>query len=259
MLTELECIFIDNSARGAKLAERLNIKRFMVDFESEGKAARQNKKNSRISEHSFEDLQRLRDNLKDTKLMVRMDPNRSLEKQLHCFKDANVDEVMIPMINNYEFLNDIYKMMGADFELVPLIETCYSLKHIDKILQLLEPKYVHFGLNDLHLEMKLKNMFLVYKNEMFHDAINVVQKKSLSFGIGGIAPLSAKLDLNPKHVLELLVSHKATGVILSRAFNKLLDDELEFSNSFQELQQGYTNSFECSRDSALNHLNEMEF
>lgn len=232
----MDFILIDNTREGARVARDLGITRFMLDFEVKGKAERQSMKISRISDHRYGDLIGIKAILNTSQLIVRIDPERDLEEQLERCIEANVDELMVPMIEDIASLERLISLAPPNINFVPLIETKFSLMQIDKIIARLKPNYLHFGLNDLHLQYNLSFMFSMFNEPQFIESLHVAREHNIRFGIGGVAPLSSNLELSSVEILMLLKNYGASGVILSRAFNQLLTNKIEeFRNEYIQI------------------------
>ena len=79
--------------------------------------------------------------------------------------------------------------MGDRAEAVPLVETVSALCNQCRlqICETLPITRLHFGLNDLHLELKLDFMFELLIDQRLELAAQALRYHGINFGIGGIA------------------------------------------------------------------------
>ena len=106
-----------------------------------------------------------------------------------------------------------------------LIETTSALNNLDDILKLHPFKYVHIGLNDIHIERNTSFMFEPYIDGLLEKAVSVLKKNYVKFGIGGIGKIGSDLLPTPECIINEHTRLKSSGVILSRSFKGDFSEE----------------------------------
>ena len=209
-------LFITNSPEIAAYVEHCGVTRIFLDLERIGKLERQGHLDTVISQHSISDILPIKSALKSAKLMVRVNPlNDNSQSEIDEVISAGADIIMLPMFQSSIEVAVIGDMINGRVKFIPLIETYNAALEIEKIHDLECVDELHIGLNDLHLDMKLKFMFQLL-SEGFVDGI--VSKLKKPFGIGGIARLGEG-TIPADYILAEHVRLKSSAVILSRAFH----------------------------------------
>ena len=94
----LELFYITNNPEVAKIAEKYGVNRLWVDLETLGKAERQKGQNSVKSQHTVQDIVKLRKVLKKSLLMVRVNPwNKNSAAEIAAAIDSGAEVIMLPM------------------------------------------------------------------------------------------------------------------------------------------------------------------
>lgn len=223
-MTKFNTIYISNSSSDAALCESVEVSYFMVDLEILGKEARQQGRNTLISRHTIGDVIKVRSCLKNTKLLVRVNPiNEASEEEINSVIEAGADSVMLPMARTSNDVSQFCKLVGSRAETILLVETGAAFLDIENIVSSNNIDRVHLGLNDLHLELKLKFMFQLFASDAMNYFKDVLRTYKVPFGVGGIAPIGKGL-LAPDVILS---QHRLFGsdcAILSRDFKKALEE-----------------------------------
>lgn len=216
----LQLIAITNDANFWRSLELSGCDRLMIDLELIGKKERQHGLDSVVSEHTLEDVQRMRAEFPDSEMIVRVNP-------LHCNSETELEDVlaekpehiMLPMFRSRDEIDQIARIIDARAGLIPLVETLDGLKVISNLSAL--PRGVSelfFGLNDLHIEMQCSFMFEALLDTRLRIAMARAGELGV-FGFGGIAQLDQGL-ISGRHVLAFHSYFGSQGVILSRSFKQ---------------------------------------
>lgn len=212
-------IAITNDINHALILQDCGIQQIMVDTENLGKMERQSGKGAVINFHKFEDVKILKEKLIATEVICRIngyheDINLEIESAIKC----GADILMLPMILDMNDLKKMVKFIDGRVPILPLIETSYSIFKLNEIIDLTKPNQIHFGLNDLHICLGMKNLFEVFISPLFESAVSYASKRVKLVGVGGVGDPMLKQKVSP----ELLINeHKILGsssVILSRSF-----------------------------------------
>lgn len=232
--------FTNNCLIASSLDELKSIDTIFVDLEILGKFDRQGHTSGLISNHTYEDIERLRKCIKSTCLGVRIDPfNSNSEYQINKCIRYGVEVIMLPMFSAVEEVNKVISLIDNRVSLDLLFETPKSLEIIDLIPKESIRK-IHFGINDLSLAYSFKSMFDCLFFKGLEDAALKCFKKGFDFGIGGIGALGSK-PIQPELILTKLITMKSNRAILSRSFLKKIE----------------TNNLISAKDSAKKNLEEL--
>lgn len=234
----IELIYLTNIIDEVKIVDNLSVDWVFCDLEYIGKNIRQKGRDTIISKHSLKDVKNISSVIQNSKLIVRTNPiGEWSANELNALrKIPKIDMLMLPYFKEVSeverFLELIYY---HDSEPCLLIETMGAINNLDKILDLHKFKYVHIGLNDIHIERKTISMFEPFADGLLDKISKILLKKNQKFGIGGIG----KIDLNLKPSAEsILIEHKrlgSEGVILSRTFKGVFNNNVaNFSNQLED-------------------------
>ena len=220
----IDLLTITNLPELAVRCDRMPGMRLLVDLERNGKAARQKGRDTFISSHELSDVGRIKTVLKQSKLMVRVNPYHShspaaSKAELDAVLDQGADMIMLPMFSQADELRAFADSVARRAPIVPLLETAGALLSLDSWIDTPGIHEVFVGLNDLHLSLGCRFMF----EPLLHGHVERVAKaatgRDLRFGFGGIARVHE--GLLPGHaVLAEHVRLGSSAVILSRTFNR---------------------------------------
>ena len=199
--------------------------RLFVDLERNGKAERQKGFNTFISSHQMDDVGRIKSVLKQSRLMVRVNPCQTdnldaSNAEVEAAIAQGADMLMLPMFNNAQALKAFSCMVAGRVPIVPLLETVGALRTLDSWIDTPGIHEVFVGLNDLHLAMGCNFMFEPLVMGHVERVGKAAKARGLRFGFGGIA----RMDEGQLAGREVLAEHLRLGsdaVILSRTFNRI--------------------------------------
>jgi citrate lyase beta subunit len=215
----LELIQITNDPAFARRCDALGGFRLFVDLERRGKAERQAGRNTFISAHGIEDVARIKQMLRQSRLMVRVNP-------LHPGTAAEVDAViaqgadllMLPMFTQAHELREFAALVRGRAPIVPLLETGAALECLEEWIDTPGLSEIFLGLNDLHLSLGHRFMFEPLALGLVDRVAQAAHRQGLPFGFGGIA----RIDDGQLPGRDVLAEHLRLGsgsVILSRTFH----------------------------------------
>lgn len=214
----LKFMYITNNIKVATIAEHAGVDRIWIDLERLGKEERQKNMNTVKSKHSFEDISSIRNVIKKSELIVRIDPlNVNTKSDVEEAIKRGADLLMLPMFRTAPevkcFLNYVKKRVKT----VLLLETKEAVENLDSILSLEGIDEIHIGLNDLSISYNLDFMFELLSNGVVEYICNKIKDKGIPYGFGGIARIGEGLLPAEK----LITEHYRLGstrAILSRSF-----------------------------------------
>lgn len=220
----MKFILFSNSLEIASLCDEVDkIDTIYIDLERLGKQERQFGRDTFISTHSVVDISNMSGFLRNTKLGVRVDPYNDMTRiQIADAVQRGCDSIMLPYFKTtdevFRFID--YVPSHVDFEL--LFETKEAIANIDRFFTGRLPAYVHFGLNDLAIDLGLDSCMDVLHSHLFNEAIIKLQSSlpHVRYGIGGIGypKISESYKIQPFELFQTYSKLGSQRVILSRSF-----------------------------------------
>lgn len=221
----LELIQITNDPAFARRCDELGGFRIFVDLERLGKAERQAGRNTFISAHRMEDIGRIKQVLRRTPLMVRVNPlHDGTAGEVEAALAGGADLLMLPMFKKASELQDFAGLVAARSPIVPLLETGAALECLDEWISTPGLVEVFVGLNDLHLSLGHRFMFQPLALGLVDRVAIAAKRHALRFGFGGIARLDEGL-LPGRDVLAEHLRLGSGSVILSRTFHRTVESD----------------------------------
>ena len=220
----LQLMYITNRIDVAKIAQENGVDRIFVDMEHIGKEERQAGMNTVKMFHTVEDVKRLRAVLDKSQLLVRVNPIHeasgewcSSKEEIDAVIEAGADMVMIPMAKTPEELERFVEYVGGRAKTVFLLETAEANENAEAMLNIVGIDEVHIGLNDLHLAYRKNFMFELLCDGTVDRLCDILQRKNIPYGIGGIAKLGGGL-LPAEYIIAEHYRMGSKAAILSRSF-----------------------------------------
>ena len=116
----LKLMYITNRPDVAQVAQGCGVDRIFVDMEYIGKEERQGGLDTVKSHHTVEDVKNLRKVLKETELLVRVNPIHeagenwcSSEDEINAVVEAGADIIMLPMAKTVDEIKKFVKYVGG--------------------------------------------------------------------------------------------------------------------------------------------------
>lgn len=230
----LELIQITNDPAFAQRCDALGGFRLFVDLERLGKAERQAGRDTFISAHRLEDVARIRAVLRNSRLMVRVNPlHEGTPGEVDAALAAGADCLMLPMFTGASDLGAFSAIVAGRAPIVPLLETAAALASVEQWAGTPGLQEIYVGLNDLHLSLGCRFMFEPLADGSVERVAAVARRHGLPFGFGGIARLDEGL-LPGRDVLAEHLRLGSASVILSRTFHR--DDAMDFEREVAALR-----------------------
>lgn len=214
----LKLMFITNNENVAKMAENNGVDWIFIDLEINGKQERQGHLDTVISQHSIDDVRKIKKVLKRAKLIVRVNPIYQDSKiEVDRVIKYGSDIVMLPFFKNKSEIEDFIKYVNGRARVCLLLETSEAVNNIDSILKVQGIDYIHIGLNDLHLSYQMKFMFELLADGTVEMLCKKIKEKNIPYGFGGISKLGNG-TLPAENIITEHYRLKSSMVILSRSF-----------------------------------------
>ena len=232
----IKLMYIANEPNIAHIAERNGVDRIFVDLEVRNKAKRQKNIDSVKSHHCLDDINKIKDTLTTAELLVRSNAMYDgSQKEIDEIVSRGADIVMLPMWESVDDAKRFRDYIDGRAKVMLLLETIPAEKSLDDVLELDGIDEILIGLNDLHLQYKLKFLFELLANGKIDELMNKMVAKGLPCGFGGIASLDKGM-ISGRNILAEHYRLHSSMAILSRSFcdTSKIKDEDEIENIFHQ-------------------------
>ena len=214
----LKLMYITNNPEVALIAEKYGVDRIWIDLETLGKEERQKDMDTVKSEHTIEDIKKIKPLLSKSEMLVRVNPwNENSIEEINGVVNAGADIIMLPMWKNVNDVEKFLKCVNGRTRTTLLLETKEAVECIDEVLKMGGIDEIHIGLNDLHLSYGMSFMFELLADDTVDMLCDKFKEKGIPYGFGGIAKLGAGL-LPSEDVIMEHYRVGSTRAILSRSF-----------------------------------------
>lgn len=207
-----------------------------IDLEKNGKYERQKNMDSVKSNHSLEDIKKISPKLKNSKLLVRVNPIfDGSEYEINKAIEYGADTIMLPMFKTTQEVKKFFEIIAGRCSTILLLETKEAVENLEEIINSSkEIKNVHIGLNDLSISYGYKFMFESLANGIVEKICKVLKANNIDYGFGGIARLGEGA-LPAELILSEHIRLGSKQVILSRSFCRWENykDVSDFIRDFQ--------------------------
>lgn len=214
----LDLMYITNNPDIALIAEKAGVNRIWIDLETLGKEERQKGMNTVKSKHCIDDIKRIANVLKKSKIQVRINPlNENSKNEIEEVLSAGAQYVMLPMWKSTAEVKNFISMISGRANTILLLETKEAEECLDDVLKIKGVDEIHIGLNDLHLSYGLSFMFELLTNGTVERIAKKIKRVGIPYGFGGISHLGDGL-IPAEMVVAEHYRLGSTGAILSRGF-----------------------------------------
>lgn len=217
-------IYITGDPLRAVVAQDAGVHCVMVDLEILGKEARQGRLNTVISRHTLEDALVVRRVLTTAELMIRVNPlHEGTGDEVDACVAIGCDRLMLPMFTTAREADSFVRLVDGRAGVHLLLETAPALARLHDIVALDGVDEIHVGLNDLHLDLRLKFMFEILAGGLMDHIASQCHAAGRRFGFGGVARLGGTGAVPAELILS---EHRRLGsqaVILSRDYNRVFE------------------------------------
>lgn len=248
----LHLMLITNEPQIARFAIDCGIDWVFIDLETHGKRARQGHRDTVISDHSLEDVSRVRAVVPQGTLLVRINPwHASSQNEIEEVLARGADLIMLPMFRTLEEIARCADVVRQRARLMPLVETPDAVGIIDEVAAHAGVSHIHVGLNDLHLALGMRFMFEPLADGIVDRVAQACARHGKPFGFGGVARVGE--GLLPAELL--LGEHARLGsrsVILSRTFHRQartlrqLMDQMDLQSEVTRLRESFARHLRSS-------------
>jgi len=249
----LKLMYTTNDPILSRIAENSGVDWIFVDLEIIGKFERQGHLDTKISRHKISDVKIIKKVLKKAKLLVRVNPiHNNSKSEIDKVIEYGADIVMLPYFKKIAEIKEFLNYVNNRAEVCLLLETPDAVEILDEILEIKGIKYIHIGINDLHLGYGMKFMFELLSDGTVENIIEKIKKTDIAYGFGGIVQLSKGI-LPAEYIIAEHYRLKSSMAIISRSFcdisasykciardfNKGIKDIRDFEKSLRNKNQDF--------------------
>lgn len=244
-------MYITNQPSVAAIAERHGVDWIFVDLETLGKEERQKGMNTIKSHHTINDVKKIKNSLKKSKLLVRINPiHNGTKEEIDAVIDNGADIIMLPMWKSVNDVKTFINFVDNRCKTMLLLETAEAYDILDEVLKQKGIDSIHVGLNDLHLSFGLTFMFELLSNGVVEDICDKISHTDIPYGFGGIARIGEGM-LPADNIVMEHYRLGSTQAILSRSFcNVELCKDLDEIESIFKVNMRKLRDFETYAASA---------
>lgn len=252
----LKLMYITNDLNVALIAQRYGVDRIWIDLETIGKEERQKGIDTVKSQHSIEDIKKIKPHLSYSEMLVRINKwYEGSKREIDDVISAGANIIMLPYWKTTEEVDNFIKAVGGRCKTVLLLETKEAVECITEVLKQGGFDEIHIGLNDLHLSYKLTFMFELLANGLVEDLCKKFKDAGIPYGFGGIAKIGDGILKSESVIME----HYRLGssrAILSRSFC-----DYKKINDYDEIDNIFKNNMETLRnfEKTLENKNQIDF
>ena len=206
----------------ARAADEARVDRIGPDLESLGKRERQEHLDTRMSDHSLEDVAAVRAVLRNAKAFVRVNPlNPGSRMEVESLLEAGVQVLMLPMLRSAPEVATFVDMVGGRARVVLLLETAAAGLRLRDIVRVPGVDEIHFGLNDLRLSLGVASHFEVLASDWMELLCRTVGEAGIPYGIAAVAQSGdAHLPVPSDLAYAQYARLGSQGALLARCFFK---------------------------------------
>jgi hypothetical protein len=212
-------LFTNDPVRAAE-ADGAGVDRVGPDLERLGKLERQGGMGRWISDHAEEELPAVFAAIQPAARFVRCNPpHPGLADEVERLVLRGAQTIMLPHFHALDDAAKFVRAVNGRARTVLLVETVSSAEMVEALCQIDGLDEIHFGLNDLSLDLGVNSQFAVLCSTFLERACAALAARGFPFAVGGIGrPLDVALPVPSELVYAQYPRLGATGALLSRVF-----------------------------------------
>ena len=222
----LKLMYITNDIKVALIAQKYGVDRIWIDLETIGKEERQKGLDAVRSNHTVDDIRKIKPSLTTSEMLVRVNHwHDGSVAEINDVIDAGANIIMLPYWKTVEEVKNFVDTVNGRCKTTLLLETKEAVECVDEVLKMGRFDEIHIGLNDLHLSYGMTFMFELLADGTVEKLCQKFKSAGIPYGFGGIARLGCG-ELRAENVIEEHYRLGSTRAILSRSFcdiNKITD------------------------------------
>ena len=167
----MKLMYITKNPNIAKIAERAGVDWIFVDMEFIGKGSRQGGLDTVQNHHTVDDVAAIKNVVNQAKVLVRVNPVHdalldypSSKDEIDAVINAGADIIMLPFFKTIREVEEFIGYVGGRAKTCLLVETPEAAEILGQMVKVPGIDMIHIGLNDMHLALKMKFMFVKIKH-----------------------------------------------------------------------------------------------
>lgn len=235
----------------AAAADRAGVDRVGPDLELLGKLERQRGLGTWISSHTEAELPAVFAALGRARRFVRCNPPHTrLASEIERLLAQGAEVIMLPHFHTVGEAEQFARIIAGRALGVLLVETAAAASRVGELAAIPGIAEIHFGLNDLSLDLGVKPNLAMLCNPLLEDACATLAAEGFPYAVGGIGRAGdASLPVPSDLVYAQYPRLGATGALLSRVFYRDLP-EAEFADEVAKARQRL-NHWACQSPAGL--------
>jgi citrate lyase beta subunit len=226
-----------NDPERAAWADASGVDRIGLDLETLGKANRQSGLPTWISPHRTEDLSRLKTAVRKAQLFVRVNPlHPGSADEVERLVGEGVEVIMLPNFTEVKTVDAFLSLVNGRALVVPLLERLAAVEAIEELAEL-GFEEIHVGLNDLSIDLGLKNRLAALAMPIMDEIASRARAAELRLGLGGLGRVD---DVDLPGPSDLVYAQHArlgaSGALLARSFFTPQMTAVEFDAELRKLR-----------------------
>jgi HpcH/HpaI aldolase/citrate lyase family len=227
-----------NDSAVARKADLAGVDRIGLDLETLGKVARQSGLPTWISQHDISQLPAIREALRRASLFVRCNPlNPTSRDEVARLIDLGAEVIMLPNFEDIADVERFLRIVNGRARVVPLVERLKAARAIHRFASISEIHEIHIGLNDLSIDLGLKQRMAVLVTDLLVDAARAAGEIGISLSVGGVArALDQNLPIPSDLVYAQYPRLNAAGAFIAQSFHPETLNEAEFASEIARVR-----------------------
>jgi hypothetical protein len=217
----IDLLLFTTEPKFAGVALEAGVSKFVIDWENQGKYARQRHADTEINADTPDDLRRM-SNLPGASLICRI--NAFGDRTAHEVEtaiEAGATHILLPMVESPNEVEDFLKFVGERVKAGILIETARACTVASELASF-PLDLVYVGLNDLSISRRSKSIFEPLKDGLAMRLRETLEKTD--FGLGGLTTVDRGHPIPCIRLMAELARHRIDFTFLRRSFKKDIVD-----------------------------------
>lgn len=205
----------------ASAADGAGVNRIGVDLERLDKDKRQDPSKCWVTDHRIDEIPALRESLSQAQLFARSNPmHEESGAEIERLIAMGVQVIMLPYFRTVEEARRFVGLIDGRAEASLLVETAASAIRIEELVRLDGVDEIHVGLNDLRIDLGMRNHFEVLCSPFLDMLAGVVRDAGIPFGFGGLGRVSDNsLPIPPQLIYPQYPRLGADRALVARVFH----------------------------------------
>ncbi len=243
--SHFELLLFTTDTTIAKECMDAGVDAIITDWENKGKSERQKGFFTQINNQSAADLNAMRKSVTGN-IICRINGfnEASTKNEIEAAIDNGANEILLPMVSHLKEPEQVLQQINGRCAFGILVETNNAVKIATQLAQL-PLNRVYVGLNDLHIDKKLPNLFYPFLDETIAYLRSVFY--NIPFGVGGLTQTNSGEPIPSSLLMNQYALLQTNFTFLRRSFLK----DLQFAASAKALISDIRNGLDDAKKTPL--------